>query len=114
MHEYERDVNEFRRMKRSISELREDLDDMIRDRDRGKEVRSGRIKKLSYYAMRNLSETYIGGVAVEAMRLEDVLGPADLEAAEEILDDIEDLIDEFAAEELDEEDDDMGDYYDYA
>jgi len=81
---------------------------MIRDRDRGKEVRSGRIKKLSYLAMMNLSETYIAGVAVEAMRLEDVLSPDDLEAAEEILDDIEEIINEFAEEELDEDDEGRG------
>ena len=111
MHEYERDLDEFRRMKGNINDLREALDDMIRDRDRGKEVRSGRIKKLSYYAMRNLSETYIAGVAVEAMQLEEVLCPADLEIAEEILNEIEDLVDDFAEEELDEDDYESGHHY---
>lgn len=111
MHEYERDLDEVRRMKRNITDLREALEEMIRDRDRGKEVRSGRIKKLSYYAMKNLSETYIAGVAVEAMRLEDILSSEDLETAEEIVDDIEEIINEFAEEELDEDDEDGGDYY---
>ena len=82
MYEYEQDLREVNRLRRVINDLRDDLDTMVRNRDRGREVRPGRLKKLIYYAMRDLSNTYISGVAVEAMRLEDVLGPADLDIAE--------------------------------
>lgn len=111
MHEYQRDLDEFRRMKRTINELREELDTMIHDRDRGKEIRGGRIKKFSYYGLRNLSNTYIDGVAYEAMGLEDVLSPADLEEAQEILDDVEEILDDFAEEELDEDGGEGDSYY---
>ena len=114
MYEYEQDLQEVNRLRRVINEFRDDLDSMIRNRDRGREVRSGRVKKACYYTMQSLSETYIDGIASETRKLGQVVSPEDLEAAEEILSDIEEIVDDFAAEELDEEDNDEDCYYDYS
>jgi vacuolar-type H+-ATPase subunit E/Vma4 len=113
MHEYERDLQEVRRLRKLIRELRDDLDRMVTARDKEREVRPGKIKRWSYDSMQYLSNTFISGVAAEARRLEDVLSDANLELAQEILDDIEELVDGFAEEELDEEDDEE-DCYNYS
>jgi hypothetical protein len=105
MHEYERDLHEVLRMRNLIDELREDLERMIRARDNDKDLRLGKIKKWSYSSMQLLSNTYISGIAAEATRLEEVLCPEELEIAEEVLNDIEELVGEFSDEELDEDDD---------